>query len=128
MIEHLTKEDFKEKIFDYENEKEWKFKGDKPVILDWYASWCNPCKTIDPILDELLKEYQGKVDIYKIDIDAQHELASAFGIKSIPSVLFIPLVNQPQMSIGALPKTAFEEAIKDVLEVQKIETFSKSNI
>ena len=115
-MEHLTKETFIEKIFDYENEKEWKFKGDKPVIIDFYADWCGPCKMVAPILDELSNEYEGKVDIYKIDTEAQHELASAFGIKSIPSILFIPMDEQPQMAMGALPKNAFEETIKELLK------------
>jgi len=115
-MEHLTNETFIEKIFDYENEKEWKFKGDKPVIIDFYADWCGPCKMVAPILDELSNEYEGKVDIYKIDTEAQHELASAFGIKSIPSILFIPMDEQPQMAMGALPKNAFEETIKELLK------------
>lgn len=118
-MEHLTKEAFIEKIFDYENEKEWKFKGDKPVIIDFYADWCQPCKIVAPILEDLSKEYNGKIDIYKIDTEDQYELAGAFGIRSIPSILFIPMNNQPQMVMGALPKPAFEEAIKDVLEISK---------
>ena len=118
MIEHLTKETFIEKIFDYENEEEWKFKGDKPTLLDWYASWCGPCKMVSPILEELSKEYAGKVDIYKIDTEDQHELAAAFGIRSIPSILFIPMDKQPQMAMGALPKDAFIKAFKEVLNIE----------
>jgi thioredoxin 1 len=119
-MENLTKETFIEKVFDYENEKEWKFKGNKPAIIDFYADWCGPCKMVAPILEELSNEYEGQIDIYKIDTDAQHELAGAFGIRSIPSLLFIPLNNQPQMSMGALPKNAFEQAIKEVLEVGEV--------
>ena len=117
-MENLTKETFIEKVFDYENEQEWKFKGDKPAIIDFYADWCGPCKMVAPILEELSKEYEGKVDIYKIDTEDQQELAMTFGIRSIPSILFIPKEDTPQMSMGALPKQAFEEAIKEVLEVE----------
>lgn len=115
---HLTKETFLEKVFDYETEKEWKFKGDKPTLLDWYASWCGPCKMVSPILEELSKEYEGKVDIYKIDTEDQQELAAAFGIRSIPSILFIPMDKQPQMAMGALPKDAFIKAFKEVLNIE----------
>jgi len=115
-MENLTKDTFIEKVFDYENEKEWKFKGDKPAIIDFYADWCGPCKMVAPILEDLSTEYDGKVDIYKIDTEAQQELAAAFGIRSIPSILFIPMDEQPQMSMGALPKAAFEETIKELLK------------
>ena len=117
-MENLTKETFIEKVFDFENEKSWKFKGDKPAIIDFYADWCGPCKTVAPIMEELAGEYEGQVDIYKIDTEAQHELAKAFGIKSIPSILFIPMDAQPEMIQGALPKSSFEEGIKSVLGVK----------
>jgi len=116
-MEFLTKETFLKKIFDYENKKEWEFQGDKPAIIDFYADWCGPCKMIAPIMEELAKEYEGKVDIYKIDTEDQQELAAAFGIRSIPSVLFIPLNDRPQMAVGALPKEGYIQAIKDVLGV-----------
>jgi len=118
-MEHLTLDTFKTKVFDFENNKEWKFEGDKPAIIDFYADWCGPCKMVAPILEELSKEYAGKVDIYKIDTEKEQELASVFGIRSIPSILFVPLNAQPQMAAGALPKNAFEQAIKDVLLVEK---------
>lgn len=117
-MENLTKQTFTEKVFDYENEKEWKFKGDKPAIIDFYADWCGPCKMVAPDLEELSEEYQGKIDIYKIDTEEQHELAQAFGIRSIPSILFIPLEGQPEMAMGALPKTSLKEGIKEVLKVK----------
>jgi len=117
MVKHLTKETFVEKVFDFENEKDWKFKGDRPAIIDYYAEWCGPCKQIAPILEELRKEYEGKVDIYKINTEDQQELAAMFGIKSIPSILFIPMDKEPQMAQGALPKGSFEKAFKDVLKV-----------
>lgn len=117
-MENLTKETFIEKVFDFKNEKEWKFKGDKPAIIDFYADWCGPCKTVTPILEELSSDYDGQVDFYKINTEDQQELAGAFGIRSIPSILFIPLSGQPEMIMGALPKSNFEEGIKAVLGVK----------
>jgi len=114
-MENLTNVTFKEKVFDYENNKEWKFEGDKPAIIDFYADWCGPCKMVAPVLEELSKEYEGKIDIYKVDTEDQQELAQTFGIRSIPSILFIPMENQPQMSMGAMPKEGFEQAIKEIL-------------
>ncbi|MBC7126575.1 MAG: thioredoxin [Bacteroidales bacterium] len=118
MIEHLTAETFKQKVFDYEKNNEWKFEGDKPAIIDFYADWCGPCKMVAPILEELAKEYEGKLNIYKVDTEAEQELAAVFGIRSIPSLLFIPLNDQPQMAMGALPKDTFKKAFKDVLGVE----------
>jgi len=118
MVEHLTLNSFKEKVFNYESSKDWKFEGAKPAVIDFYADWCGPCKMVAPILEELSKEYEGKVDIYKIDTEAEQELAGMFGIQSIPSILFIPLNAQPQMSMGALPKDTFVKAFKDVLKVE----------
>lgn len=118
MIEHLTLETFKAKVFDFENNKDWKFEGDKPAIIDFYADWCGPCKMVAPILEELSKEYDGKLNIYKVDTEAEQELASVFGIRSIPSLLFIPMKDQPQMAMGALPKESFKQAFKEVLGVE----------
>lgn len=117
-MEYLTKESFIEKVFDFENETEWKFKGTKPAIIDFYADWCGPCKMISPILEQLSKEYDGKVDIYKIDTEDQQELSAMFGIRSIPSLLFIPTSDKPQMAVGALPKDGFIKAIDEVLGVK----------
>jgi thioredoxin 1 len=117
-MENLTKETFRSKVFDYENNAEWKFEGDKPCIVDFYADWCGPCKMVAPILEELSKEYEGKINIYKVDTEKERELSAAFGIRSIPSILFVPLDAQPQMAAGALPKPAFEKAIEDVLGVK----------
>ncbi|HRE10643.1 MAG TPA: thioredoxin [Ignavibacteria bacterium] len=114
---HLTAAEFKQKVFNYETEKEWKFTGDKPVIIDFYADWCGPCKMVAPVLEELSKEYDGKVQIYKVDTEAEQELASVFGIRSIPSILFIPMEGKPQMSMGALPKESFVKAINEILLV-----------
>lgn len=117
MIEHLTIDSFKEKVFDFEQKKDWEYAGSKPCMIDFYADWCGPCKIVAPILEELAKEYEGKVTIYKVDTEAEKELAAIFGIRSIPSLLFVPLEEQPQMAMGALPKDTFVKAIGDVLKV-----------
>ena len=119
MTELLTKESFLKKVFNYEENKDWKFEGDKPCIIDFYADWCGPCKMVAPILEELSDEYKGKVDIYKVDTEAEQELSAAFGIRSIPSLLFCPKEGQPQMAQGALPKASMEKAIKELLLEQK---------
>ena len=116
-MESLTKETFLEKVFNYEQNKEWKFEGELPCIIDFYADWCGPCKMVGPVLKELAEEYQGKLNIYKVDTDAQQELATAFGIQSIPSILFVPLNGNPQMSAGVLPKNALKKAISEVLNI-----------
>jgi thioredoxin len=117
-MEKLTQETFKQKIHDFENNNEWIFKGDKPAIIDFYADWCGPCKMVHPILEELAEEYKGKIDIYQVDTEQEQELAAAFGIRSIPSLLFAPMDDKPQMAMGALPKATFKQAIADVLKVQ----------
>ena len=114
-MEHLTAATFKSKVFDYEKNTEWKFEGDKPAIIDFYADWCGPCKMVAPVLEELAGEYDGKLDIYKVDTEVEQELASVFGIRSIPSILFIPLSGQPQMAAGAMPKEGFVQAINEIL-------------
>jgi len=116
-MESLTKETFLEKVFNYEQNKEWKFEGELPCIIDFYADWCGPCKMVGPVLKELAEEYQGKLNIYKVDTDAQQELATAFGIQSIPSILFVPLNGNPQMSAGVLPKNALKKEISEVLNI-----------
>ena len=117
MAVDLNKDTFIEKVFDYENEKEWVFKGDKPAIVDFWAEWCGPCRMVGPVLDEISKENDG-VDVYKVNVDENPELSQSFGIQSIPAILFIPMEGQPQMSLGALPKGTIEEAIKEVLKVE----------
>lgn len=112
----LTKADFLKKVMDYEtNPNEWKYLGDKPAIIDFYASWCGPCKMVAPILEELAEEYDGQIYIYKVNTEEEQELAGLFGIRSIPSILFIPMSEQPQMATGAMPKSSFKEAIDKVL-------------
>ena len=118
-MEKLTTKTFKEKVFNFEKNKDWKFEGKVPAIIDFYADWCAPCKAVTPVLEELSKEYEGKLNIYKVDTEQEQELAAAFGIRSIPSILFAPVDEQPQMAMGALPKASFEQAITDVLKIQK---------
>jgi len=113
---HLTKADFLAKVSNYEtNPDEWKYLGDKPAIIDFYASWCGPCKMIAPVLEELAAEYDGEIYIYKIDTEAEQELAAAFGIRSIPTLLFVPMKGDPQVARGAMPKESFKEAIDKIL-------------
>ena len=118
MTEHLTVNTFKEKVFNFEENKEWKFEGEKPCVIDFYADWCGPCKMVAPILEELSEEYDGKLDIFKVNTEEQKELSAIFGIQSIPSLLFVPKDGQPQMAMGALPKDTLEKAFKDVLKVE----------
>jgi len=114
-MEHLTKATFQEKVFDYEKNQEWKFEGSLPCLIDFYADWCGPCKMVAPILEELSKEFEGKINIYKVNTEVEQELAAAFGIQSIPSLLFCPKEGKPQMAMGALPKQAMTDAINEVL-------------
>jgi thioredoxin 1 len=118
MVEHLTKETFLNKVFNYEKNKDWKFEGVKPCVIDFYADWCGPCKMVAPVLEELAKDYDGKLNVYKVNTEEELELASAFGIRSIPSFLFVPADGQPQMAMGALPKDTFVKAFKEVLGVE----------
>lgn len=111
----LTTEAFKENIFDYTKETEWKYKGDKPALIDFYADWCAPCRMVAPVLEELSEEYAGKIDIYKVDTEVEDELAAVFGIQSIPTFLFIPMEGLPMMQPGALPKNIFKKAIDEQL-------------
>lgn len=119
MLEFLTKESFKEKVFNFEENKEWKYEGSVPCLIDFYADWCGPCKMVAPVLEELQEEYGDNIVIYKVDTEKEQELAGMFGIQSIPSLLFVPVEGQPQMAMGALPKATFEKAISDVLKVEK---------
>lgn len=118
-VEFLSEETFKSKVFNFEKNKDWKFEGDKPCMIDFYADWCQPCKMVAPILEELSDEYDGKIDIYKIDTEVEKNLAGMFGIQSIPALLFVPQDGQPQMAVGALPKETFKKAIADVLKVEE---------
>lgn len=114
-MEHLNKENFIKNVFDYENNEKWNFIGDKPCIIDFYADWCQPCKMLSPVLEELSNEYKGKVDFYKINTEEEQELAAAFGIQSIPSLLFCPKEGDPRMAQGYAPKEKLAEAIDEIL-------------
>mgnify|MGYP003574513502 CR=1 FL=1 len=117
----LTKADFLDKVMNYEkNQTDWVFEGDKPCLIDFYADWCAPCRTTSPILEELAVEYAGKIDIYKIDTEAERELAGIFGIQSIPSFLFVPMEGKPTMSSGIArtpeeTKEMFRQQINEIL-------------
>ena len=116
---HMTTASFQQLVWDYKaNPQAWLYRGDKPCIIDFYADWCRPCKMVAPIMDELAAEYKGKVTIYNINIDEQRELAGMFNITSIPAVIFIPKSGKPQVSVGAMQKSAYVEMIQNVLMVQ----------
>lgn len=117
----LTTQDFKNNIFNYDNQQEWKYAGELPVIIDFYADWCGPCRMVAPVLEELSDEYKDKLIIYKVDTEKELELSAVFGIQSIPSFLFIPMEGTPMMQPGALPKKVFKEIIDTKLITSKIE-------
>jgi thioredoxin len=116
---HLNKTEFLAKVADYESTKEWKYLGDKPAIIDFYADWCGPCRMLAPILDELAAEYAGQLYVYKIDTEVEKELAALFGIRSIPYLLFIPMGEKPQALQGAVPKPYLKEVIEEILLKQQ---------
>lgn len=118
-MELLTLETFKNKIFDFEASKEWSFKGQRPAIIDFYADWCGPCRALAPILDRVAETYKGEVDIYKIDTEKQPELAALFGIRGIPSILFVPMSGEPSMSSGVIPEEGFGKAIGELFGILK---------
>ena len=118
MALNITKQDFIDKIFDFEKEQDWNYKGELPAIIDFYADWCGPCKMVAPVLEQLSEEYAGKLNIYKVNTEQEQELSAAFGISSIPSILFIPVGEKPQMAAGALPKETLKNLIQDVLKVE----------
>ncbi len=118
-IVYLTKQTFLEQIFNYEKESDWKYNGELPAIVDFYADWCGPCRMLSPVLEELQKEYGGKLQIYKVDTQVERQLAGALGIQSLPTVLFIPKDGKPQAMLGFRPKEDIEKIITDFLKVQK---------
>jgi thioredoxin len=117
-IIHLTEATFKQLVFDYEKNKEWKYEGTKPAIIDFYADWCAPCRQLSPIVEELAKEYSGKIVVYKVDTEKERKLAQEIGISALPTLLLIPVRGKPQVSMGVLPKATLEKAINDVLLVK----------
>ena len=117
----LTTQEFKDKVFDYANEQEWKYKGELPAIIDFYADWCGPCKMVAPMLEDLANEHEDKLIIFKVDTEAEQELSAVFGIQSIPTFLFIPVNGDPMMQPGALPKKVFKQIIDEKLVVAEVE-------
>ncbi|MBT3251128.1 MAG: thioredoxin [Candidatus Marinimicrobia bacterium] len=117
MTENLTKNDFLEKVFNFEDNKDWNYNGDQPAIIDFWASWCGPCKAVAPVLEDISKEYAGKVHVYKVNTEEEQEVAAAFGVRSIPSLLFVPMDGKPQMAVGALPAESFKKAISDIFKI-----------
>lgn len=116
VVQHLTKAEFLKKVWNYEkNSKEWKYEGEKPCIIDFYTTWCGPCKRLSPILEELAQEYAGQIVVYKVNTEVEKELAAVFQVRSIPTLLFCPMKENPQMNVGALPKEQLVEAINKVL-------------
>ncbi|WP_439184647.1 thioredoxin [Carboxylicivirga taeanensis] len=116
---YLDAKSFKEKVFDYENNTEWKYEGEVPAILDFYADWCGPCKMLSPVLKNLQKEYKGKIQIYKINTDQERELSATFGIRSLPTIVFVPLKGEPQAAMGYRSQNDLETMISEILEVDK---------
>lgn len=116
-VVHLDKESFKKLVFDFETLKEWKYSGSMPAILDFYADWCGPCRMLAPHLEELQAKYKGKLQVYKINTDKQKELAAAFGISSLPTIVFVPMTGQPQAAMGYRPLADLESDVKNVLKV-----------
>lgn len=117
MTEHLTAQSFREKVFDFEKNKEWKYEGTLPAVIDFWAPWCGPCRMVGPVIDELSTEFEGKINFYKVNTDEEQELSAAFGIRSIPSLLFIPIDGEPKMAMGALPKKELKKIIENELLV-----------
>jgi thioredoxin 1 len=117
MAERLNTAEIKQKVFDFEKSTEWKYAGERPCIIDFYADWCGPCKMVAPILEQVSKDYSGKLEVYKVNTDEEPDVAQAFGIQSIPSILFVPMEGQPRMSVGAQPRKEIDRMIGEVLAI-----------
>jgi len=117
-VVQMTNETFKKMVFNYEINKEWKFEGSKPVIIDFYADWCPPCRQLSPLVEEIAKEYAGKIDVYKVDTDKETTLAQALGITNLPTLMFVPSKGKPQITMGAIPKENLVKAINEILLIQ----------
>ncbi|MCX6221659.1 MAG: thioredoxin [Bacteroidia bacterium] len=114
----LTNETFKQKVFNYDLNKSWKYEGNLPAIVDFYADWCGPCRKLSPMVEELAKKYNGKIIVYKVDTDVQQQLAQSMGISNLPTLLFIPVKGQPRSTVGLVPNETLEKAINEVLLVK----------
>jgi len=114
----LTDEQFKKMIFNYDSNKEWKYEGTKPAIIDFYATWCGPCTRLSPLVEEIAGEYAGKIVVYKVDTDQERKLAQSLGISGLPTLLFIPVKGKPQASMGLVPKETIVKAINNVLLIK----------
>lgn len=116
----ITKAEFLSKVANFEKTPDrWEYLGARPCIVDFYATWCGPCRKLAPILEEVASEYAGQIDIYKVDVDKEPQLAAAFGVQSIPTLLFCPMKNQPQIAAGFMDKATLQRAIKEVLLPQE---------
>lgn len=114
--QYLTTDAFCAQVFNYRaNPQAWKFEGKRPCIIDFYATWCGPCRALAPVLEQLAKKYNGQIDVYKVDVDKEKELAAVFGISSIPSLLFVPQEGTPQMVQGAAPYEQLVQVVEAVL-------------
>jgi len=114
-VVYLTTDQFRQRVFDYKTEKEWKYRGEKPCIIDFYTTWCGPCKRLAPIMDELSQTYCGEITFYKADTEREQELAYVFGINSIPQVLYIPKEGKPLLLKGLYPKEEIVRIIEEYL-------------
>lgn len=114
-VHALDKAAFLEKVFNYEKDSVWTYRSDKPAVIDFYTTWCQPCKALEPVMKELAESYKDKVVFYKVDVEAEEELGAVFGIQSIPTILFVPLKGKPSLAKGAAPKMLVEQAIKELL-------------
>lgn len=117
-VVQLTNEAFKKMVFNYEKSKDWKFEGSKPAIIDFYADWCPPCRQLSPLVEEIAKEYSGRIDVYKVDTDKETTLAQALGITNLPTLLFVPAKGRPQVTMGAIPKDSLVKAINEILLIK----------
>lgn len=117
-VEQLTSEVFKKKVFNYEVNKDWKYEGNTPAIIDFYADWCPPCRQLSPLVEEIAKEYSGKIVVYKVNTDKEKELTMKMGISNLPTLLFIPASGKPQYTLGALPKSTLVKAVNEILLVK----------
>ena len=115
----LDKDAFINQVFDYENNSEWNYKGDKPAIIDFYADWCGPCRKLSPLLEELQSDYNGKIQVYKVDTEKSKELAAAFGIQSLPTIVFVPMNEEPQAVLGFVPKEKLTQMVSNILKVEQ---------